>query len=211
MSLKENVLQQVYNTPGRTDRELTDVIRGRGLPQQPVNQVARQLEKEGRISRLRKRVDNLIGNYPRIGGPLVSGPVTQEQSDKVLRFDSTDDLSEDQIKKLLEAWLKSQGWRTTVAWNKTHGTDIIAERERERWVIEVKGSGSLSPMRVNYFLSILGEILQRMNDEKSHYSISLPDLKQFRNLWHRLPELAKKRTRISVIFVKKDGSIDEIH
>jgi hypothetical protein len=33
-----------------------------------------------------------------------------------------------------------------------------------RWVIEAKGGGSLNPMRVNYFLAVLGELLQRMSD-----------------------------------------------
>ena len=75
-------------------------------------------------------------------------------------------------------------------------------------IIEVKGSGSLNPMRVNYFLCILGELLQRMDDPTARYSIALPDLKQFRNLWLRLPDLAKQRSTIDAIFVSEDGMID---
>jgi hypothetical protein len=45
-------------------------------------------------------------------------------------------------------------------------------------------------MRVNYFLGALGEILQRMEDPTAKYSIALPDLQQFRNLWKKLPSLA---------------------
>jgi hypothetical protein len=62
-------------------------------------------------------------------------------------------------------------------------------------------------MRVNYFLAILGETLQRMNDPETDYSIALPDLKQFRNLWERLPALAKQRTGISILFVDRNGNI----
>jgi hypothetical protein len=64
-------------------------------------------------------------------------------------------------------------------------------------------------MRVNYFLAILGEILQRMSDPEAKYSIALPDLGQFRNLWARLPELAKSRTGITILFVNADGDIEE--
>jgi len=39
-----------------------------------------------------------------------------------------------------------------------HGIDIDAARGDERWIIEVKGCGSLNPMRVNYFLAALGEL-----------------------------------------------------
>ncbi len=33
-------------------------------------------------------------------------------------------------------------------------------------------------MRVNYFLSVLGETLQRRDDETAKYSMALPDLEQ---------------------------------
>jgi hypothetical protein len=64
-------------------------------------------------------------------------------------------------------------------------------------------------MRVNYFLAILGETLQRMSDSNAKYSIALPDMKQYRGLWERLPKLAKERTGISILFVKEDGIIEE--
>jgi len=65
-------------------------------------------------------------------------------------------------------------------------------------------------MRVNYFLSILGELLQRMDDPDARYSIALPDMKQFRRLWQRLPDLAKSRTEISALFVDGSGRVEEV-
>jgi hypothetical protein len=62
-------------------------------------------------------------------------------------------------------------------------------------------------MRVNYFVAILGEMLQRMDDPNARYSIALPDLAQFRGLWERLPRLAKTRTRISALFVDAKGHV----
>jgi hypothetical protein len=118
--------------------------------------------------------------------------------------------SEDQVKAILEHWLSAQGWSLDIAWAKTRGIDIHARRSNERWIIEVKGGGSLQAMRVNYFLGVLGETLQRMNDPNAAYSIALPNIKQFRNLWSRLPQLAKDRTRISALFVDELGSVEEI-
>ena len=111
---------------------------------------------------------------------------------------------------LLNNYLISNGWNTQVAWGKSQGIDIDAFKGKERWIIEVKGCGTRSAMRVNYFLAILGETLQRMSDPNAKYSIALPDMQQYRNLWERLPRLAKERTGISVIFVNEDKGIEEV-
>lgn len=110
---------------------------------------------------------------------------------------------------MLVGWLRNDGWKPTVAWGNTRGIDIEATRGPESWVIEVKGPGSRQPMRVNYFIGILGETLQRMDDPNARYSIAFPDLPQYRGLWDRLPELAKSRTKISIIFVAQDGGVEE--
>ena len=87
---------------------------------------------------------------------------------------------------------------------------LSGTKDGKKWIIEVRGCVSLNPMRVYYFLSILGELLQRMNDPDARYSIALPDLKQFRGLWQRLPELAKSRTAISALFVDISGRVKEV-
>lgn len=116
--------------------------------------------------------------------------------------------SEDAVKKHLKLWLEQQGWSVKVAWGKTRGVDIEATKSGSRWLIEVKGIGSLQPMRVNYFIGMLGETLQRMDDPKAAYSIALPDHPQYRGLWNRLPELAKKRTQITMLFVAPNGRVE---
>jgi hypothetical protein len=111
---------------------------------------------------------------------------------------------------MLQTWLENAGWKVSVVWGRGRGVDVEATKGPQRWVIEAKGCGSLDPMRVNYFLSILGELLQRMNDSDAHCSIALPDNKQFRGLWQRLPPLAKSRTRISALFVDSSGRVEEV-
>lgn len=114
---------------------------------------------------------------------------------------------EDHLKQILKDYLHADGWETQIAWGRTTGIDINAIRGIERWILEVKGLGSLSAMNVNYFLGVLAETLQRMDDPNAKYSIALPDVKQFRNLWNRLPLLAKKRTGITAIFIDGQGKV----
>jgi len=115
------------------------------------------------------------------------------------------------VKRALEDWLKSNGWeRVDIAWGKSQGTGIVARKGERRWIIEAKGCGSRDAMRVNYFLAILGETLQRMATPQDRYSIALPDLPQFRRLWSRLPALAKSRTAISALFVDGAGRVTEV-
>jgi hypothetical protein len=135
--------------------------------------------------------------------PMQEGP-------KISAAASGQDLSEDRLKHHLREWFRSNGWEAEVAWGREHGIDIKAVRDGKKWVVEVKGIGSRPEMRVNYFIGILGETLQRMDDSASKYSISLPDVPQFRRLWDRLPRLAKQRTQITALFVSVNGQVTEV-
>jgi hypothetical protein len=119
-------------------------------------------------------------------------------------------LQEDRVKEIVEKHLRLTGWTVKASKGHEHGIDIEAFSETgERWIIEAKGCGSLNPMRVNYFLMVLGELLQRMNDPNAKYSIALPDLPQFRRLWQRLPDLAKTGLTATCLFVTATGSVEE--
>ena len=119
-------------------------------------------------------------------------------------------LQEEEIKAVINEKLQHDGWETKVAWGHTRGIDIEATKNEERWVIEVKGPGSRPEMRNNYFISMLGEMLQRMDDERTRYSIALPKMEKYIRLWQELPTLAKKRTTIDLLLVDENGNI-EIH
>ncbi|HEX9809593.1 MAG TPA: MarR family transcriptional regulator, partial [Alphaproteobacteria bacterium] len=160
------------------------------------------LEARGQITR-RQRSDGRIGNW--LMGDNREAIV---KSTTVAASSSNDSsLSEDAVKKFLMAWLERDGWEVAVAWGKSRGVDIEAKRAGKRWLIEVKGCGSRPEMRVNYFIGMLGELLQRMDDSQARYSIALPDMKQFRGLWARLPTLAKQRLGLSILFVAETGHI----
>lgn len=129
---------------------------------------------------------------------------SSSDAEKNKNIHASDYLSEDAVKEILYKWLEGQGWSVEIAWGQVRGPDCIAKRQGERWLIEVKGCGSRQPMRVNYFLAVFGELLQRMDEPDTFYSIALPDLNQFRGLWERLPNLAKERTKIWFITVFRE-------
>ena len=211
---KERIVFFAIRHPGRTDREITDELDGKAKNQQAVNRACRELASVGMLQR-KTRDDGLIGNYP-VSALYVSADAARRNAGATRGARTTreesGELGEDQLKAHLERWLNADGWRARVAWGRERGVDIEAVgRDGERWLIEVKGCGSRSAMRVNYFIAVLGETLQRMDDANAKYSIALPDMPQFHGLWDRLPLLAKERTRISMLFVGADGRVREAH
>jgi hypothetical protein len=202
VTLKERILAATTQNPGMTDRELTDALLGTSAPQQSVNQTARDLATAGMLERV-TRPDGKIGNFP--SGAVPVTPVASH-----VHSAESGGMTEDMVKQALATWLEQDGWTAEVRWGHERGIDIEAMRHGERWVIEAKGCGSRQPMRVNYFIAMLGETLQRMDDLHARYSIALPDMQQYRRLWDRLPALAKSRTGISAIFVDASGTITHL-
>ena len=201
-TLAEQIVRLLEHNPGLTDREITDSLRGHSDSQQPINQRCHALKDKGILVR-RNRSDGLIGNYLATQAGNYVASLRDETVQKLIN----DNLSEDDVKRSLEKWLIGEGWQVQVAWGHNPGIDIVACQGTKRWVIEAKGNGSLNAMRVNYFLGVIGETLQRMDDPDASYSIAFPDIQQFRRLWERLPALAKNRTGISALFVDKNGIV----
>ena len=194
--MRERLTPFIQDNPGLTDRQITDLFLGAEKSPLPINIACRSLEAKGIITR-QKRGDGKIGNYPSSQVP----PHPLIELSKAL--------SEDAIKKALQLDLKKAGWSVDVTYGDQRGIDIDAHRGKERWIIEVKGPGSRNSMRENYFVGILGELFQRMDDPNAKYSIALPDIEQFHGLWARLPTFAKDRIGITILFVDKSGMIHE--
>ena len=154
-TLKDRLLTLLRSTPGLTDREITDHLFGPNVGQQSINQAARALAVAGQIVR-RARHDGKIGNYLAVLQDLEGGepPLAAESA-------PPEAMSEDEVKRKVQAWLEASGWRVSVSWGREHGIDIEAKRNGQRWIIEAKGCGSLDPMRVNYFLSMFRSRNQR--------------------------------------------------
>ena len=201
MTLKQRILSRLADFPGATDTELEQYFQ---VAHQAVNQACRQLEGEGLLTRRpNPEKGGRIGNY-------LTGAQLPPARESPRRADEGAPLQEEDIKRVLTDWLTAEGWSVETAWGHATGVDIDARRGEQRWMIEVKGPGSRPQMRVNYFVSMLGETLQRMDDPDARYSIALPDMAQFRGLWARLPELAKRRTTIDLLLVDSWGHIENL-
>lgn len=198
MTLRDQILNYLSTHPGATDTEMEKAF---NVVHQQVNYACRMMEREGLL--LRQKTDRFIGNY--LTGTVPSATTSTTPSAEAKR--EREPLDEEAIKRVLTDKLAAEGWTVSTAWSHAPGVDIDAKRGNDHWMIEVKGPGSRPQMRVNYFLSILGELLQRMDDPATRYSIALPDLPQYRSLWERLPTLAKQRTGIDILFVDADGKV----
>ena len=59
------------------------------------------------------------------------------------------------------------------AWDRGRGIDIEARPGGGRYAIEAKAeTGTSGAQQENYFLGMLGELLQRIDDEDAHYGIA---------------------------------------
>ncbi len=134
-TLAERVLDALQESPGLSDRELTDRLAGKSAGQQAVNQVARALAARDRLNR-RRRPDGRIGNYPSdFSPPRPASPPALPSTGGPKEAG----LSEDDVKRRLKSWLEAAGWQVEVKWGHDHGIDVVAKRGAETWLIEAKG------------------------------------------------------------------------
>lgn len=187
-------------------------------PRQTVNQVCRALFAKGVITRdesphTHKKVNHLVAGSPvapqasvSMEPPLpIARLITLEDDASVRAFPYQDaiGLSEDGVKAAVAAILQLDGWDTDIRWGHVHGIDISASRGDERLVLEVKGEGSRNPMRVNYFLGALGELLQRMESSNARYGIAVPAHRQFVGLILRLPIWVRSHLNLCFYLVRQ--------
>jgi hypothetical protein len=69
----DDVMALLRKQDGLSDREITDVLCGKHLPQQPTNQACRNLASRGLVLRC-KRLDGIFGNYLVKGQMPVNAP-----------------------------------------------------------------------------------------------------------------------------------------
>lgn len=209
-TLAERILNAIRYAP--LDDDVLSKRLGVGH-RQAVNQAARRLEAEGHLQRL-------IGPDGKIVNALPDMPVQKtHEPTQVLETPEPAPLgvapggigesriTEDEVKEAVRGHLTARGFDVAVAWGRVRGIDIDARHpDGRRYVIEAKAEvGRNGPQQVNYFLGMLGELVQRMDDAQASYGIALPDNRQYRGLVQRLPGLAKERLRLAVFWVSRRG------
>jgi hypothetical protein len=227
---RERIISHLRTHPeGADDDELSAALSIR--PRATVNRICRELEREGMIRRRAEGMEWKIVNRwvssplpppPEVPPPrpVEVLPPDRDQpvdmprdpgvrmvplSDDTVRtfvYEGTASLSEDQVKVVLKAALEKEGWKVDVRWGHVQGIDLDARRGAERLIIEAKGEGSRNPMRVNYFLGAMGELLQRMDSSEPSYAIALPAHRQFAGLVCRLPTWVRAHLKLQFFLVR---------
>jgi hypothetical protein len=131
-----------------------------------------------------------------------------DDREKAFRAQHPNILTEDQVKEAIRKALEAKGWQVRARMGHERGIDIEADKGAERWIIEAKGFGYRQQIG-DYFLAVLGELLQRMDNDTTKYSIAFPEDKDFIGLWNGLPRLAKSRTQMTCLFVNLNGELRE--
>jgi len=119
-------------------------------------------------------------------------------------------IAEDEVKAAMKSTLEGRGYEVHVKWGKKSGSDILAVIGGNRLVIEAKGEGSTRQMLGNYFLSALGEILQRMSEIGTEYGVALPAHSSYVELVLKLPKHVREALQLNFYFVRPTGTTHEV-
>ena len=200
-SLGDRILDAINSGP-LDDDELSRRL-GVGH-RQAVNQAAHRLEAQGRLRRFTGPEGKIVNVRADDPGQQIAESVATRA---VPAGPEVSRVTEDEVKEAVRAHLATRGFDVAVAWGRVRGIDVDARHpDGRRYVIEAKAEvGRSGAQQVNYFLGMLGELVQRMDDVQASYGIALPNNPQYRGLVDRLPALAKERLRLSVFWVSREG------
>jgi len=124
---------------------------------------------------------------------------------KNFAYEGTVGLDEECVKASVADFLRSRGYTVTVGKKRERGADMRATREGLGLIIEAKGEGSRNEMFNNYFIGILGELLQRMNETAAEYGIALPAHRKYARLIEELSDNVRFVLRVNFYLVRPSG------
>ena len=202
MALRERIVEALATAALDDDRLAARL----GVVRQQINQACRALESRGVLIRVvgsnGKIVNRLTGSS---GSQAAQTAPAPRALPRAIGLPAQGPLTEDEVKKAVSDHLSVHGFAVTVAWGHIRGIDIEARRGDERWAIEAKGAADTDQKGGTYFLNALGELLQRMSDERARYALALPENRRNLGLVERLPAVARRRLGLTVFFVRRDG------
>jgi hypothetical protein len=176
---------------------------------QSINQTARKLEAQGLLRRHIGPDGKIVNALPETSapGPLVAStrPTSVSSSQHQASSVGVSPITEDEVKGAVRDRLVAEGFDVTVAWGREPGIDLIARHTDGRcFIIEAKAEkGVAGAQQHNYFVGMLGELVQRMTDPDATYAIALPMNRQYRGLVDRLPALARERLGLQIFWVAR--------
>ena len=122
----------------------------------------------------------------------------------------TEKITEKFVENSIIRWLKERNWKISKVTYKKHYVDIKAERNGDQYFVECNEE-TASPG--TDFLTCLGQIISRMThkSDTNYYAIGLPKKEIYYKLIKKnLPEIMRKKLKLRIIFVNKEGKVEEI-
>jgi hypothetical protein len=82
------------------------------------------------------------------------------------------------------------------------GADMRATKDGLKLIVEAKGEGSRNEMFNNFFIGILGELLQRMSEPAAEYGVALPAHRKYARLIEELSDNVRFVLRMNFYLVR---------
>ena len=121
---------------------------------------------------------------------------------KNFAYEGRTGLDEEAVKSSVAGFLRSRGYTVAVGKKRERGPDMRASKEGLKLIVEAKGEGSRNEMFNNFFVSALGEILQRMTEQAAEYGIALPAHRKFARLIEELSDTPRYVLRLNFYLVR---------
>ena len=119
-------------------------------------------------------------------------------------------LDEESVKASVAEFLRGRGYTVSVGEKRERGADMRATREGLKLIIEAKGEGSRNEMFNNFFVSILGQILQRTAELAAEYGVALPAHRKYARLIEEFSDNTRFILRLNFYLVRpsSDGAYE---
>lgn len=218
MTVAEDVLHALRTSPtGMTDAELASLL---GKGHQQVNQTCRLLAQQGQIlsSGSPGTITNQVATSLLAGIPEQRPPVTPTAAEKDWAWEGN-------VQARVVTYLAGTGWNIISVADtarRAQGTDILAERDGRRLLVEVKGwpsttyargerAGQPKPTQptlqaAHWFADGLTSVIRRGRDATALLALALPDKPRYRTLLDQVG-WALARLDITTYLVADDGSV----
>ncbi len=229
MTIREDVLRLLRSTPeGMTDAELA---RRLGKLHQQVNQRCRQLATEGLLVRdssaspIVNRLQHGVAAPPD-PPPLAVSPAHEMPSPQPLATAQVEWSWEGNVQSAIVAHLAREGWRVTRVADtaaQERGVDVVAERETETVLVEVKGwpsrvyargerAGQPKPTQPTlqakhwYAEALLSALRLREKHARHCVVMAFPDMPRYRAVGSETAT-SLRACGVDIWFVTADGNV----
>ena len=106
------------------------------------------------------------------------------------------------LNNILKEWLNEKGYTFSEDKN-----ELIAQNGEKKWIINVQG---IRRGRKQTLTNKISELITRIEDENTYYSIAFNDTNLTRKQWNEISNVVKEQLKLSVLLADKQGNILEL-